>query len=586
MVNFDKESQKVTIWENSFGDCYVFFPGGIDISNAYFELNTQNSLSIDEVQLTNGMTCEAFELNVPYKLKQTDWGKEKTKNITFIQPNGVATMFISTQSGNMEYIHSEKGNKESGEICLLNNDGTLNYSGNIESINGRGNSTWSADKKPYSITLSQEGNLLGMGDAKEWILLANAYDESGLRNKIVYDFSNTIGLQYSPDSQWVNLYLNGEYVGLYLLSERNEVHSNRVDIKDDAFLVSIEHSSRLEPQGTPYITTQADLDLQIRYPLNPSSETLTNIRQIWQSAENAILSEDGIDPVSGKSWLELIDLDSWATKYLMEEVFGSLDACSLSQYFYLDNSGKISAGPVWDFDYSMGSSNVWQMTNPNCLRVDCYDKNGNSYTPWFYSLYHKEEFYNRVIEIYEEIFLPELEILFENNLPNYIKQISQSDKANRIRWEIEDELSIETQYIKDFMLKRIDFLTDMWGYGKDYCFVKIDISSYTTGGYFAVPTGGHLSGLSEFKNSSEGNLYGTYIGWYYEGTDIPFDESQPITEDIEIYVKREPRVQAETPTGIFTFETFVAIFSIAFVVVLVIGFIRIKKERVTKNVRE
>ena len=118
----------------------------------------------------------------------------------------------------------------------------------MEAIRGRGNATWLWEKKPYSLTLSKSADLLGMGAAKEWILLTNAPDPTHLRNKIAYDLAAEVGLLYSPESNWVDLYLNGEYTGLYLLTERNEIHPQRIPAGNGTFLVSMELESRLKSE--------------------------------------------------------------------------------------------------------------------------------------------------------------------------------------------------------------------------------------------------------------------------------------------------------------------------------------------------
>lgn len=157
-----------------------------------------------------------------------------------------------------------------------------------------------------------------MGKAKKWILLANAYDSSHLRNKIVLDASAAVGPPYTPECRWVDLYLNGEYAGLYLLTERNEVDSQRVDIAGNgSFLVSKDWETRFISRKRTYFTTDSHAALRILY----SDISTEELKSTWQSAENAILAEDGIDPVTGKSWQELIDMDSWVRRFLIEEVF-------------------------------------------------------------------------------------------------------------------------------------------------------------------------------------------------------------------------------------------------------------------------
>ncbi len=203
-----------------------------------------------------------------------------------------------------------------------------------------------------------------------------------------------------PDSRWVDLYLNGEYAGLYQLSERNEVHSERVDIgQENSFLVSLELESRLEAQNYPYVLTRENQALRVHYPENPTKTELTRIESCLQSVENAILSEDGIDPETGKHWTELIDLDSWVRKYLIEEVFGNGNAGAISQYFYLDGteeSGKLYAGPGWDYDVTMGSSAAWYLKELQTFFANRLHLRQGQDNPWLYFLYRWEPFYQRM----------------------------------------------------------------------------------------------------------------------------------------------------------------------------------------------
>ena len=97
-------------------------------------------------------------------------------------------------------------------------------------IKGRGNSTWFSNKRPYSLKLSAESDLLGMGQASKWVLLANSQDPTNLNNKLVMDLASRVSSQWAPECQWVDLYLNGQYNGLYLLTEKVESHSNRLSI--------------------------------------------------------------------------------------------------------------------------------------------------------------------------------------------------------------------------------------------------------------------------------------------------------------------------------------------------------------------
>ena len=114
----------------------------------------------------------------------------------------------------------------SGEILTDTDELQLEY------IRGRGNTTWSNDKKPYKLKLDKKADLLGMGKNKHWVLLANALDESLLRNKLTYYMGEQLGLAYTPKSMPVDVVMNGEYLGSYFLCEQVRIDKSRVDIDE------------------------------------------------------------------------------------------------------------------------------------------------------------------------------------------------------------------------------------------------------------------------------------------------------------------------------------------------------------------
>ena len=526
--------EEISVWENADGEYYVFLPGYADAANVRIKLNTAETVCVNDIQLSDGMTCEAFEVDELYELKFSAWGEEQIRQVTFVQSANVATMCIDTASGSMKYIHAEKGNEETGKIRLYTTDGSLNYDGELESINGRGNSTWTVgDKKPYNIKLKQEGNLLNMGSAQKWVLLANAYDLSNIRNKMVYDFADTIGLVYSPDSQWVDLYLNGEYVGLYLLSEKNEVHAERVVLQENgSFLVSAENEVLLEEKEETYVLTNAGQAMRIHY-----ADEKMDVKGILQSIENALLAEDGIDRITGKSWMELIDLDSWARKYLIEEFFANTDGGSKSQFYYYDGAderGLVYAGPVWDYDAAAGSEVSWQIPMIELFYANRPMVRKGEEIPWFYSLYKKEEFLNRVTEIYQTEFLPLLPKLLEENIEEYVQSVVRSARLDDIRWNKINSFKEAVEDLKQFLQKRESFLTELWLSGKNYYTVTVypEIDTYHIL-YYPVEQKKAIKELPQLEDTQ----YQTFLGWYYADTDLPFDSTAPITEDIEIYAK-------------------------------------------------
>ena len=416
---------------------------------------------------------------------------------------------------------------------LYTPEGEILWAGEVDALNGRGND-WLIGKKSYSLQLSAGTDLLGMGQAEKWILQANAFDMSHLRNKMVYDFAGAGGLAYSPQSEWVDLYLNGEYAGLYLLCERNELQEQRIWPEgDEKYLVSMDVQWRLEENARPFVTTDSGYAFRIH-----SSQIDDNrLRQRLQSVENAISAEDGRDPLTGKHWTELIDLDSWARKYLVEEIFGNGDGGAISQYFYAGSAdGLLYAGPVWDFDVSMGNFLSPDVTDPRSIFAGRPRVRSNISLSWFYELYRQEAFYDRVTELYREEYLPLLETFLSVQLDEYVWKIAQSASVNQLRWSGSDASQVtaaeDAENIRAFLEQRIVFLNQLWLEQETFCRVLVDTNDGHGTTCFAVRPGERISYLPEVEPSPE------ILGWYVAGTGKPFDPEQPIWEDTEVVLMR------------------------------------------------
>lgn len=529
-------TEVITCFEDEDDHIYIFLPSYAQLSDAVIQVENDN-LSIDGVVLKDGMSLSCFETDKEYELSYTYFGNVHTKSVSFLKSENVAAMHIDTQSGSMEYIHDKKGNKETGLTRIYSADGELDYSGDIAEINGRGNSTWDYyDKKPYGVTLTQEADLLSLGSAQNWVLYANANEASNLRNKVLYELAHDVGLHYNASTQWVDLYLNGEYAGLYLLSEKNEVHKERVDIDlQDSFLVSLEYKTRMEKGDNTYILTDNDQAIRLHYPKTFTDEYLVELKDTFQSIENAVMAQDGVDPDTGKHYTQLIDIDSWARKYVLEEVVANWDACAVSQYFYYDSSdptGKVYASPVWDYDNTMGQKMIWIDQPANAFYGNKLNIRDDYEAVWFYNLYQKEEFLEKVKELYSTEIRAKTEQMLSQKLYEYSSFIEKAGELNSTRWNTSEDVSQATQKIDSFMKERLEFLDSVWVDEKPYYTVKlhntiyVDYAVFGEEGVFTPPV-------------PEDTQTQTFIGWYYEGTDIPFDNSEPIDRNIQLYAKWE-----------------------------------------------
>ena len=233
----------------------------------------------------------------------------------------------------------------------------------------RGNSTSSGAKKPYNIKFSSKEDVLGMGKCKKWCLLANMYDKTLMRNKLAYDFAAAIGLAYTQQSTFADLYLNGKYMGNYQICESIGVGDTRVDIdtKGNEFL--LEYEPREGYSNPQWIWTPLMGKLYgFNDPEEPTAEQRAWLTQFFIDAENALYSGD-------RARIEQYwDIDSFVNDYIVHEFFKNVDAQTSSTRYYI-KGGKIYGGPVWDFDLSSG--------NCDSSYYKGYFPGGNSSNGWY-----------------------------------------------------------------------------------------------------------------------------------------------------------------------------------------------------------
>lgn len=517
IVESEAGREKIQSWKKIPDTFYIFLPGYADPEGAKIQTNWVHPIAIEGERVGKDASCADYPFNVPLRMTYSNRGKTIEQTLIFTQSGGVATLYLDTASGSMDYINQSRDYSEGANLRLYTLEGMLDCAAGVQEIACRGNSTWEAEKKPYRLKLAVQRNLLGMGAAEDWILLANDFDSSHIRNKASYDFARSIQTAFSPEAQWVDLYANGAYLGLYLLTERNQIHPQRLAIpEEESFLVSMEWPARTQWEQLPNVLSDRGNLLMIRH----NGLGQERLRQVWQSAENAIYASDGIDPVTGKHWRELIDVDSWAEQYLLREVFADGDACAMSQFFYYTQSdGKLYAGPLWDMDNTL---NCWKTQIPNVLTAARrYVWNGEQ-EALFYTLCRKEEFRDRVLGIYYERFRPGLTALSSEGFARYAEIVSPAAAMNAVRWDRTWRRDC-AQELGTFLEERMEFLEGYWASPEDYCLIveagEVQWRSY------AFRRGEPATALGQIPNA----------GWFVYETGEPFDITGPVTEDWVIY---------------------------------------------------
>ena len=270
-----------------------------------------------------------------------------------------------------------------------------NYSG-TGNVRGRGNSSflW-YDKKPFRIKLDEKHKILGLDKAKSWVLLANYRDVTDLMNTFVFEMGEALGLPYTNHTRYVELFVNGDYRGVYQLTEQVQQNANRVAVsKDRGILISLDVDDG--PGENPYAgdnfwSKVYRMPVCVKYPddENSSANTVDSVRTVFGQLEQAIKSKD-YDQVS-----ELLDIPSFIKFLQIQEFVYNVElSAPRSIFMHKDGDGKWFMGPLWDFD--AGYDFDWsQMTTGHNYFADFREtvmgtnplkRNGNySYVPQFFT---------------------------------------------------------------------------------------------------------------------------------------------------------------------------------------------------------
>lgn len=424
---------------------------------------------------------EQIKKEIPENLEElseeemTEYAKKLNEAIEQLEYKkmDVGQVYITTSTS----PHIKIGEYVSAQIAVVDKIGgshkTVEF--NDTKIKVRGNTTAYAAKKPYTLKLKTEQDLFGLGTSKKWVLLANALDPTLLRNELVFQFAKSIGLQYTSNSCYVEVWLDGVYMGNYQLVEPVEVGETKVDIDVNNGDYLLEVETYREEEDVEYITTPIyGYRFAINDPKVLTAEDRQKLEQYLQQIEQAI-EHQSYQEINAR-----IDLNSFIDAYLLYELFKNLDVNESSTRFYIKD-GIIYAGPVWDFDLSSG----------NCGYIFAEYNNihgtgtgtGNSYeglrawkNNWFASLLEVPEIYEMLVQRYQQL-QPVITNLYEDSESSLslINQYTQKYEATFNRnftwteWSFghhmhdymrvpEDTYEKNVNYLKEWLKHRNEWL--------------------------------------------------------------------------------------------------------------------------------
>ena len=288
-------------------------------------------------------------------------------------------------------------------------------------VRGRGNTSFRCMPKfSLKIEFPQKISLMGLPENKDWALISNYADRTFLRNYMTYRMGEWLGMDFSPKCEFVEVFLNRRYMGLYMLTENIKVAKNRVNLPKDssAFLLEVDHN---DPTGHVVIYTNEGLPVRIHYPKFPSEgskKLLTDHLNAWER----YLKKGDYNNL--EDW---IDLNSYFAYYWTQELSKNVDGdFKASIFFTWCNNHPIIMGPLWDFDLAYGVHTLFDADEPN----GWYIRKARWNVPLFSNREFKENA-NKYWNEHREIFRS-----FSDSILNKSKELELYTKNDFKRWPI------------------------------------------------------------------------------------------------------------------------------------------------------
>ena len=296
-------------------------------------------------------------------------------------------------------------------------------------IRGRGNTSWGMPKKSYKIEFLDKQNMLGMPKDRDWALVPNYADKTLMKNYLMYHLAQKLGVFYAPRCEFAELYLNEEYLGVYLLVETIKISKHRVNIPENmnSYIIEIAHNYRKNDQMIFSHIIRTDSfgkPFHIHAPKKATNETLSIIKENVENFEKFLKT---IELHKENNVFQKIDVGECIKYYWVQELSKNPDAANYSSIYSIwVKNQAVKMGPVWDFDLSFGSHNNESINNP---------KNWHVKSGYWYSLIFKDSVANQArLDFYKE----NRDILVETiDVADSVRNLLQNAAKNNFkRWNI------------------------------------------------------------------------------------------------------------------------------------------------------
>ena len=323
-------------------------------------------------------------------------------------------------------------------------------------IRGRGNTTWLQDKKPYKVQFANDAgyaalpDFLGMKKNRNWALLADHLDRTLVRNKLVFTLGNSSlfadGLKWTPSGQHLEVWLNGDYVGVYLMTEDIRIDTARLNIRklnssasandvDGGYIVEVDAPLDCYNDGVInlQLVTPAGTHICIDTPDEDAitAAQLPFIKNLVTSIESEIYSSRNI------AWINPVSFADW---YLVNELFRNQDATFYSSDFMWRDGGTaanpadrlLNMGPLWDFDITAGNTNMYDAWKTEGCWVT---KHRDGMPNWYAELFDNRDFVDLTLARWKDK-RPALGKLIDSSISAFARRLDAAQRRNFTRWPV------------------------------------------------------------------------------------------------------------------------------------------------------
>lgn len=558
VLMFEDYDLSIKGWDKN-GITYFFIPSFISIDRI-----SQERLDY-KMRLDDGEILASPNLSTVQDIVVEDENFVTPWKICFLSSTNLNTAFIDMEGLDVSSISHDAYIPV--KLSLFDENGYSELLNEQVFIKGRGNSTWEAAKKPFEIKSKIPISCCGMTKGKKWTFLANYYDDTKILNKLAFNLSNELGMEYTIQSEWIDLYINGNYYGNYLVCKEPTLRNNTIGILEmeqinDPFFVNSAYNDGVI-KGYDYLVPfknisggylieknwEESYDLKragfhengncftIKSPNNASLDEVRYIQSYTKKIDDEISSGN----------LSNIDCYSFCIRFIIDELMYNVDSSRTSSYYYKkQNDNTLYAGPCWDYDLACGRVRESSFNDyTGTLLHQDYDW----VLDWDSKLMDNSQYKKYAAEIFNSN-LDVLEQQYLESVDRYEEIVRDSVIMDQVRWADDDSgeargyydiIGNKYRHVKLFLYERTKHLADM--FGNTNCITDNDINTDEThtltfiSGDQEVITWSVRDGSQIPENALPAYDHSIYSGWYYKTAKVPYSYFIPIYEDM-VFVLR------------------------------------------------